>query len=238
MKSVICILGMHRSGTSCLTGSLEESGLNLGKVNDSAPHNARGNKENRLSWQINDLVLSQSGGAWDSPPNLLQWDNEARFLRDKFILSYQEYQTWGFKDPRTVLTLPFWFEALPDLKLCASFRHPITVAESLLKRNNFPYERSLFLWKTYNNLILEHIQTDHFPLVCFDQDPESYKASISQLSIYLGINLNLSLSKKNPSFFDESLRGKLPPKYDNGPLVAECMDIYEKLCSAAENVHW
>ena len=27
---VVCILGMHRSGTSCLTGSLQQAGLFLG----------------------------------------------------------------------------------------------------------------------------------------------------------------------------------------------------------------
>ncbi|HBM84618.1 MAG TPA: sulfotransferase family protein, partial [Halieaceae bacterium] len=30
-RRVIAILGMHRSGTSCLTGSLQEAGLELGE---------------------------------------------------------------------------------------------------------------------------------------------------------------------------------------------------------------
>ena len=42
----IVILGMHRSGTSCLAGCLEELGLHLGTVITSAPHNKKGNREN------------------------------------------------------------------------------------------------------------------------------------------------------------------------------------------------
>jgi len=42
----VAILGMHRSGTSCLAGSLQELGLYLGEVYDQNPHNPRGNREN------------------------------------------------------------------------------------------------------------------------------------------------------------------------------------------------
>lgn len=45
--STVLILGMHRSGTSCLAGSLQEAGLYLGEVNTAAPHNAKGNRESR-----------------------------------------------------------------------------------------------------------------------------------------------------------------------------------------------
>ena len=41
----IAILGMHRSGTSCLTGCLQQMGLNLGKVSDFNEYNLKGNKE-------------------------------------------------------------------------------------------------------------------------------------------------------------------------------------------------
>jgi len=44
----ILILGMHRSGTSCLAGCLEEAGLYLGDVNLKAGFNKKGNRENRM----------------------------------------------------------------------------------------------------------------------------------------------------------------------------------------------
>ena len=44
---VVTILGMHRSGTSCLTGSLQACGLELGKFHASNKHNKKGNRENQ-----------------------------------------------------------------------------------------------------------------------------------------------------------------------------------------------
>lgn len=39
------VLGMHRSGTRSLAGSLQERGLRLGKVFTSNPYNRKGNRE-------------------------------------------------------------------------------------------------------------------------------------------------------------------------------------------------
>ena len=64
----ILILGMHRSGTSCLAGSLQEAGLYLGEVNTTAPHNAKGNRESRTIVALHDGLLQANGGAWDAPP--------------------------------------------------------------------------------------------------------------------------------------------------------------------------
>jgi hypothetical protein len=38
---------------------------------------------------------------------------------------------WGFKDPRTLLTLPFWMEAVTP-KFFGSFRHPLRLTGLLL----------------------------------------------------------------------------------------------------------
>lgn len=42
----VCVLGMHRSGTSVLAGCLGNYGLYLGEVVREAPHNKEGNNEN------------------------------------------------------------------------------------------------------------------------------------------------------------------------------------------------
>ena len=101
---VVCILGMHRNGTSCLAGCLEERGLNLGDVVNTAPHNRKGNQENLELRAINDAVLTQSGGAWDNPPEVLSGDDDLRQRRDRHIAANSSVETWGFKDPRTLLT--------------------------------------------------------------------------------------------------------------------------------------
>ena len=66
-RSVV-ILGMHRSGTSVLAGSLQEAGLVLGDVVTQAPHNKKGNRENRAIMFMQEDLLQSNGGSWDNPP--------------------------------------------------------------------------------------------------------------------------------------------------------------------------
>src|ERR671936_1791837 len=75
-KRVICVLGMHRSGTSCLAGSLEQQGLFLGEVNTSAPFNRRGNKERFDIMHLQGDILEGSGGSWDQPLAVVEWKPE------------------------------------------------------------------------------------------------------------------------------------------------------------------
>ena len=58
---------MHRSGTSCLTGSLEAAGLYLGNIQTWNPFNLKGNRENQEIVDLHDLILADNGGSWDSP---------------------------------------------------------------------------------------------------------------------------------------------------------------------------
>ena len=64
----IVMLGMHRSGTSVLAGSLHEAGLALNDVVTQAPHNRKGNRESRAIMFMQEDLLKCNGGAWDDPP--------------------------------------------------------------------------------------------------------------------------------------------------------------------------
>ena len=98
----VIVLGMHRSGTSLLTGSLEAAGLHLGKVNHAAPFNRKGNKENEPIRGFHDELLAKNGASWDRPPKgQVRWDRpdeeRARSLIEAHLRSARP---WGFKDPR------------------------------------------------------------------------------------------------------------------------------------------
>ena len=75
-RRVIAILGMHRSGTSCLTGSLQNAGLFLGEHHTWNKHNRRGNRENQNIVDLHDAILEANGGTWDSPPEHVRWRDE------------------------------------------------------------------------------------------------------------------------------------------------------------------
>ena len=159
----IIILGMHRSGTSCLAGSLEEAGLYLGDVKRENSDNLKGNRENRGIMELQEAILNHHRpvpcgpcAAWHLPPKAeLDWTTEFEAERDRIVAAFPKDRPWGFKDPRTVFTLPGWLRVLPSARLVGSFRHPMAVALSLKKRNNFEFEFSLGLWQAYNSRLLD-----------------------------------------------------------------------------------
>lgn len=180
--AVICILGMHRSGTSCLAGSLEEAGLYLGDVYVTAPHNAKGNRESRAIMDLQEEILRDSGGSWDRPPSVVFWTEKQRSRRDEIIEGYPEDKTWGFKDPRTLLTIDGWLDALPRCTtFVGTFRHPSTVAASLRRRNGFAQDKSNQLWVAYNRLLLSMHRRYDIPIVCFDWDRDRYTERLASL---------------------------------------------------------
>lgn len=225
-RRVVSIVGMHRSGTSCLAGTLQEAGLHLGSVITEAPHNAKGNRENRRIMDLQEAILVHSGGSWDEPPPLVTWTDEHRRERDDIILSYGDAQPWGFKDPRTLVTLDFWREAISDLAFVGTFRHPLLVAESLGRRNGGTVEKWLGLWKTYNERLLAIHAASPFPIVRFDTDVDVYRKSLGAVIANLGLANGVALG-----FFEPVLRHHVDAP--DQALPDDVGALYEKLCELA-----
>jgi len=170
VSDAIAVLGMHRSGTSCLTGLLEQAGVFLGPVITKSPWNPRGNRENPRIMALHEELLACNGGGWDAPPTSVTWPTESRRARDAIIESYAHMPIWAFKDPRTLLVLDGWLEALPNLRLVGIFRHPLLVAESLQRRNGFSLTKGVHLWCTYNEILLAYHRRYWFPILSFDSE--------------------------------------------------------------------
>lgn len=222
-RAVICILGMHRSGTSSLAGCLQESGLELGEVVEWAPHNLKGNRENLAIRGLNDDVLTYSKGAWDRPPQDLRWTREHRRRRHEIIESYASVPMWGFKDPRTVLTLDFWREAIPDMRFVATYRHPADVASSLASREGLQPKRALHLWRVYNERILILRRQGQFPIVSFDLPSERYRIAVRRVIADLGLHIG----PDGPGFFETELRHHRTA--GEAGLPVEVLSVYRRL---------
>lgn len=193
--TVICVLGMHRSGTSCLAGSLEAAGVFSGKVVEWAPHNLKGNRENLGIRNLNDAVLAASDGAWDRPPLELKWDSQHQEQRDAIIADlYRQASTWSFKDPRTLLTLPFWREGIEKLQPIGTFRHALKAAKSLHQRSRMSLRESMTLWVHYNRILLSELEKEFFPVLCFDLPRKEYLAQLENAIEYLGAKLGSDVS--------------------------------------------
>ena len=199
----LLILGMHRSGTSCLTGQLEEAGVWLGEVRHSSAHNAKGNRENPEIMALNEAVLVDNGSRWDQPPEgPVIWATARLAERDRILAAYPSDRVWGFKDPRTLFTLDSWRDILPEARFVGTIRHPLAVARSLYARSKMPIEKGLALWTRYNARLLQIALREACPILSFDVPAPQYSAATVKLIESLG----LVLASANPGFFVESLR--------------------------------
>jgi hypothetical protein len=232
--TITAILGMHRSGTSCLAGSLQQFGLHLGTVFEWSPHNRKGNRENADIMQLNESVLNASNGSWDHPPATLSWNGEHAERRDAIIDvgTQAGAMNWGFKDPRTLLTLPFWQDASVEMKFAGTFRHPHLVARSLKARSEIPVEDAFSLWKRYNELLLMYQQKYGFPVISFDVSSEEYVEAVERVSKYLQLPQLAERTAESP-FLEDQLRHQdlqaieLPD--DLAQLYGRLVDISNKI---------
>lgn len=165
----ICIAGMHRSGTSMLAQMLQLCGLNLGSPDELVPatsDNPDGHWEHKEFHRLNEQLLNQFGGGWDQPPTFsADWQHDERLYAlcsdaQELIASFPTEQIWGWKDPRNSLTLPFWKNLLPNLKVIVCVRNPLDVASSLHHRGLSSYRFGLALWQAYNERLLADAPPD------------------------------------------------------------------------------
>ena len=224
-QRVVAVLGMHRSGTSALTGSLQKQGLYLGRVSTQNVHNPKGNREATEIRMLNEDVLRSSGGAWDRPPRDVSWEPQHTERARVVLAEHAGHEVWGFKDPRTLVTLAGWLELVPDLERVGVFRHPADVARSLERRNRMDADDAVALWRVYNEALLEEQRREPFPLLCFDEDPPVLQEKL----LAIGRALRLTGHPGEERFFTPELRGT-----EQGPAVAPAAQaLYDELLARA-----
>ena len=243
--TVVCIAGMHRSGTSMVARMLNLCGLYLGEEKDLMPaaeDNPDGYWENRYFVDINDGVLLSLKGSWDTPPDYWPGWEDSSFLNPyrqeaEEVINKIESLTslWGWKDPRTSLTLPFWQKLIPDLKVVICVRHPDEVAHSLARRGHSSTAFSARLWYTYYERLLASVQSQNQIITHYDAFFHDAQAELYRLLSFLNVPkdqqkintaheaLNLTLRHNRATLADLS-------KFNDYPEVAE---MYSRLCAQA-----
>lgn len=173
----VCIAGMHRSGTSTIAQLLYRCGLYLGPEGDLfAPkdENPDGYWENKNFVGVNEKILRAYRSGWDlpfSPEEGWQEDERLRPVRaeaERVLEVFEERDTWGWKDPRNSLTLPFWISLLPDMRVLVCLRNPLEVALSLRKRGNSSYAFGLNLWEVYYRRLYEALPADRYVVTHYE----------------------------------------------------------------------
>ena len=223
---LICILGMHRSGTSCVTGSLQNAGLMLGDCHTWNPHNRKGNRENQAFVDLNDEVLLANGGAWDSPPKTAIWTPEQLEKARSLVAQSSGQGPFGFKDPRTLLVVSGWKQAFPAIEFVGVLRHPNAVARSLHNRNGMLKEKALALWYAYNSAMLQEYKQRAFPLLCFDEEEVEFDQKLEKIVLKLA----LPGIDNEQKFYDDSLRTSNSDKQQlDGAMSWKVRRLYKRL---------
>jgi len=204
MNPFLLITGMHRSGTSFLARALNLYGVYLGDLESLLSHewkafedNPRGHWENNTIFKLSERTLKHSKGSWHNIPKKVVVNKKigteiqkcTKSLLDNSILAA------GFKDPRLLVCFDSWLKYLPkNFVIVGIFRDPLKVAESLKKRNNFSYEKSLNLWKQYNENLLKILDKYDGFLLDFDLPKNKLFSQIELVSKKLGLARNVDLS--------------------------------------------
>jgi hypothetical protein len=144
LSTAVAILGMHRTGTSMTTRALNILGVELGsheRLRGATVENPDGYWEHRGLMEVNIELLRRLGGDGRRVPELPErWWADAAYddLRERARSTFREIgagKPWGWKDPRTTLTFPFWRELIPNLRVVECVRHPLEVYDSLRRRH-------------------------------------------------------------------------------------------------------
>jgi hypothetical protein len=149
-RQPVIILGMHRSGTSMVSELLDALGLFVGRE-------LQDDHESTWFLDVNEQMMTRVGATWDRPgswldflahPDAVEMTTTAmeadvsshrfrkflgrRGLAPRPLASFD--RPWGWKDPRTVFTLPVWLRLFPGAKLVYIVRNGVDVAKSLFVR--------------------------------------------------------------------------------------------------------
>jgi len=143
--SPVVVVGSSRSGTSLVSGILHACGCHMGYVQSN-------NNESKLFQNINRDILDIIGASWrclDPLPDVEVLYNKYEYLSDIMRCAIQSHiaeldvqteilsdQVWGWKDPRSSLTLPLWRRVFPKARILHVVRDGRVAALSLKKRED------------------------------------------------------------------------------------------------------
>lgn len=158
MRTCILVLGMHRSGTSALTGALVLAGAGVPKhLMPMAADNPTGHWEPQALVDFHDEVLSEAGSHWSDHKRLdlltLAADRQDYFKRRLAELITEEFgrsPAFVIKDPRVCRLARLYREVLAGLEIrlvpILIVRNPLEVISSLERRDGMKKHIAQACW--------------------------------------------------------------------------------------------
>lgn len=224
-----------------LTRLLHACGLYLGEKSELMPpqaDNPEGFWEHLGFVALNDELLNELGGAWDLPPKPDENFSDPRFaplgMKARLLIErFESTHIWGWKDPRNSLTLPFWQDLLPALKILIVVRNPLEAAHSMRERNGTSHSFGLRLWEIYNRRLLDTASARERLITDYDSFFKNPEAELRRIARFAGLPDNkvdsaaalVSARRRHTHFTIDTL-------IDAG-VSAEIIELYRALIAEA-----
>ena len=227
MKKAILILGMHRSGTSLVSGCLRLSGIDFGSgVMQPDSNNQKGYWEQNDIVVVHDRLLESFDLSWHSvgnlPDNWLEHPSTAeaeRQICEILQANFSQSGLWALKDPRLCRFLPLWNRIFEKLGITPAYIHvvraPIETARSIHKRDPISMDHAKALWLRYNYDVLKHTSAYANKItIALDAFSKAPVEAIQEIlnSIEAPFDLSDNNRKQIRNFYDDSLKHHTDPK--------------------------
>lgn len=202
-QTCIFVLGMHRSGTSALTGMLSMLDVYLADTTQADNNNKKGYYENTKIQELNDVLLASIDSSWDdvffNTDDLDSLNGDLNPLKNIIKDDFKYSKVFAIKDPRVCFLFPVWEKALKEMnvniKIIIPYRNPFEVANSLRKRDGLSIEKGMLLWM-YHFLLAEFFSRQYERVfISFDDLINNTSIVIDEIYNNLEIDLKYLYSK-------------------------------------------
>jgi len=201
----IVVLSMHRSGSSLTASILQSLGVYIGtELLGTHPSQPYGHFENVKFYRLNVDILKAAGGNWANPPPDGAIMAVKPQFKERIIRTIQEESRdlWGFKCPRTCLTIPLYLPYLKDPRFILVYRDPIAIAASLSKRSGTPPDGWVNLIKVYQRAM--EIYAIGYPVIRVNYDvlmcEDRAEREVGYLNSFIGGNGDIETALGNIHF--------------------------------------
>ncbi len=159
MRTIICVLGMHRSGTSALSRVLNILGCHIPRPRVQArPDNPGGFWEPAELVNIHDAMLRSVGRSYNDESDLPdEWITEGSMPQHVTVLeNFVERRLTAdvnvVKDPRICRVFEAWKTVRTNARIVCihMLRHPAESAQSYSTREQCDFSHAVKLWTVYN----------------------------------------------------------------------------------------
>ena len=203
------VLGMHKSGTTLISRILHASGITMGCFDEAIDYDAGNQYERKETLELNLEMLGK--GYEDFSLDVIEPKNKVgdASIKEKIAALIRqignEYEMWGFKDPRTCLTYEVWAGLLPEHKLIIVYRSPREIWYHYTKKINRwrllktlrRGLKALRAWYVYNCQIVEIVNRTQNEFIMFDYaDFMNSNIGFKLMEDFVGKNLVDARQKK------------------------------------------